>query len=143
MMMNKGLFSGNVTRDPEAKNVSATFNVVKFGLAVNDRKNRKKDKNSGEYVDSPVFVDCEIHNSEKGELLMKYAKKGSALEVDGFWRLDQWTAPDGQRRSKLFLIVEDWNFGFQPKRDKEAAPSKVDNGGGDEAPVAVEDEIPF
>jgi hypothetical protein len=64
--LNKVLLIGRLTRDPEVRTFSNGGKVAHIGFAVN---NRKKNTQTGEWEDDPVFLDCEAFNrGETGKL---------------------------------------------------------------------------
>jgi single-strand DNA-binding protein len=101
---NKVILMGNLTRDPEVRNTPSGQSVANFTLAVN-RTWRGTDGNTQESVS---YIDC-VAWGKTGEVIAQYLQKGRALLVSG--RLDQrsWEQ-DGQKRSKIEVIVEDFNF---------------------------------
>lgn len=101
---NKVILMGNLTRDPETRTVPSGQTVTSFGLAVN-RTWRGQD---GTQQESVSYIDC-VAWGKTGEIIAQYVQKGRALLVSG--RLDQrsWEQ-DGQKRSKVEVIVEDFNF---------------------------------
>ena len=102
--MNKCHFHGNLTRDPEVITLKSGDKVVKFGLAVNNRK------------DNVVFLDCEAWG-KPGELIEKHFQKGNAIIVHCHLREDSWTSSDGQKRKKLKFVVEGLDFLNTKKSD--------------------------
>jgi single-strand DNA-binding protein len=101
---NKVILMGNLTRDPETRTTPSGQSVTGFGLAVN-RTWRSADGNQQESVS---FIDC-VAWGKTGEIIAQYMQRGRALLVSG--RLDQrsWEQ-DGNKRSKVEVIVEDFNF---------------------------------
>lgn len=101
---NKVILMGNLTRDPELRTTPNGQSVCSFGLAVN-RTWRGAD---GQNQESVSYIDC-VAWGKPGEILSQYLQKGRPLLVSG--RLDQrsWEA-DGQKRSKIEVVVEDFNF---------------------------------
>lgn len=101
---NKVILMGNLTRDPELRITPNGQSVCNFGLAVN-RTWRGAD---GQNQESVSYIDC-VAWGKTGEILKQYLQKGRPVLVSG--RLDQrsWEA-DGQKRSKIEVIVEDFNF---------------------------------
>jgi len=95
---------GNLTRDPETRNTPNGQSVTNFGLAVN-RTWRDQNGNTQENVS---FIDC-VAWGKTGEIIAQYVQKGRPILVSG--RLDQrsWDQ-DGQKRSKVEVVVEDFNF---------------------------------
>ncbi|MEM1444728.1 MAG: single-stranded DNA-binding protein [Planctomycetota bacterium] len=104
---NRVILMGNLTRDPELRHLPSNVPVCSFGLAVNDRY---KDKQSGEWVEKPNFIDCEAFG-RSAELIQQYVGKGRPLFVEGKLRFDQWDDKQtGQKRSKLKVIVDSFQF---------------------------------
>lgn len=104
---NKVMLMGNLTRDPESRTLPSGLAVANFGLAVNDRY---KDKNSGEWVEKPNFVDCEAFG-RSAELIQQYLAKGRPVFIEGKLRFDQWEDKStGQKRSRLKVVVDTFQF---------------------------------
>lgn len=101
---NKVILMGNLTRDPETRSTPNGQSVTNFGLAVN-RTWRDQNGNTQENVS---FIDC-VAWGKTGEIIAQYVQKGRPILVSG--RLDQrsWDQ-DGQKRSKVEVVVEDFNF---------------------------------
>lgn len=101
---NKVILMGNLTRDPEVTTTSGGQSVTKFGLAVN-RTWRSAD---GSQQESVSFIDC-VAWGKAGEIIAQYIQKGRPLLVSGHLEQSSWEK-DGQKRSKIEVIVEDFNF---------------------------------
>jgi single-strand DNA-binding protein len=101
---NKVIILGNLTRDPELRTTPNGQPVCSFGLAVN-RSWKGADGTTQEAVD---FIDCTAWG-KVGEIINQYTQKGRALLVSGRLQSRSWEQ-DGQKRSKLEVIVEDFNF---------------------------------
>jgi single-strand DNA-binding protein len=115
--LNKVMLIGRLTRDPETRTFANGGKVANIGFAVN---NRKKNQQTGEWEDEPVFVDVKAFNREPGrklaDLCEQYLHKGDLAYIEGRLTLDQWTSQDGQKQSKLRVVMEDLQF-LQPKGD--------------------------
>lgn len=160
--LNKVMFIGRLTRDPECRTFQNGGKVCKFGFAVT---NRRKNTQTGQWEDEPMFLDCEAYNrGETGTLattIETYCKKGSQIFIEGKLHLDQWDdKTTGQKRSKHKMVVEvmqlldgkpqDGQGGDQggpPARQQQAPPQ---NRGGYGPPPddgydqrGTADEIPF
>ena len=105
MSINRVLISGNLTRDPELRATAGGTQVLSFGVAVNDRR---KNPQTGEWEDYPNFVDCTMFGN-RAEAVARYLSKGSKVAVEGKLRYSSWER-DGQRRSKLEVIVDELEF---------------------------------
>jgi single-strand DNA-binding protein len=104
---NKVILLGNLTRDPETRTTASGLTIAKLSLAVNehwtDREGNKQDRVT--YVEIDAF-------GKQADLLAKYCRKGKPLMIEGRLKLDQWETSDGQKRSKLGVACE--NFQFLP-----------------------------
>src|SRR4051794_28355878 len=114
--LNKVMLIGRLTRDPESRSFSNGGKVTKFGFAVN---NRKKNNQTGQWEDEPVFIDCEVfnrgENGRQADLVEQNLRKGHQVFIEGHLRLDQWEK-DGQKRSRLLLVVDNFQF-LEPRQD--------------------------
>ena len=102
---NKVILMGNLTRDPETRTTPSGQTVTSITLAVNRTWTQ-----DGEKRESVSYIDCVIWG-KPGEIIAQYVSKGRALLVSG--RLEQRSWDDkesGQKRSKIEVIVEDFNF---------------------------------
>lgn len=102
---NKVILLGNLTRDPQLRYLPSNMAVCDFGLAVN-RRWRDKDGNQKEEA---CFVDVTAWGRQ-GETINQYLTKGRAILVEGHLKFDTWTGQDGQKRSKLSVVVENFQF---------------------------------
>jgi single-strand DNA-binding protein len=103
---NRVLLMGNLTRDPELRYLQSGQAVVKIGLAVN-RKYRNK--STQEMVEETTFVDIEGWG-QQAETFSKYMSKGRPVFIEGRLRLDSWEGKDGQKKSKLVVVMENFQF---------------------------------
>lgn len=106
MNVNKVFIAGNLTRDPALSYLpNGNTAVVEFGVAVN-RKWRDK---SGEQKEEVCFVDCRSY-AKTAETINQYLTKGKPIFVEGRLKFDSWEAKDGSKRSKLYVIVDNFQF---------------------------------
>ena len=105
MSINRVIISGNLTRDPELRSTASGLPVLGFGVAVNDRH---KNQQTGEWEDYPNFIDCTMFGA-RAESLSRYLGKGTKVAIEGKLRYSSWER-DGQRRSKLEVIVDELEF---------------------------------
>ena len=109
----KAIIVGNLTRDPELRTTPNGSSVCSFSVAVN---RTYRDAN-GEQKEDVSFIDCSAWG-KLGEMISQYAKKGTGVLVSG--RLDQRSWEDkntGQKRSRVEIVVEDFNFTSNGSRD--------------------------
>ena len=136
MSINRVTITGNLTRDPELRATQSGMQVLSLGVAVNDRR---KNQATGEWEDVPNFVDCTMFGT-RAEAVSRYLSKGTKVAIEGKLRYSSWER-DGQRRSKLEVIVDE--IEFMSRRDGQAEQAAAP------APVQAEqldvydEDIPF
>ena len=139
---NKVLLMGNLTRDVELKYTPSNQAVANLGIAVN----RRYKTADGEQREDTTFVDCEAWG-RTAEVMNQYLAKGRPVFIEGRLKLDQWQDQQGQNRSKLRVVVENFQF-----IDSRGGGGQGGGGGSSEshaAPAAQahqpisEDDIPF
>jgi single-strand DNA-binding protein len=100
-MFNKVILVGNLTRDLELRYLQSGTAVGNTGLAVN----RKFKSSNGEQRDETLFIDITFFG-RTAEIANQYLRKGSKVLVEGRLKLDSWEDPNGGKRSKHSVIVE-------------------------------------
>lgn len=146
--LNRVLLMGNLTRDPELRYTPNNTAVCSLGIAVN----RRWRDQSGEQQEETTFVDCEAW-ARAAETINQYMRKGRPIFIEGRLKLDQWQDKDGNNRSKIKVVVENFQF-----IDSRPGGGEGDGGGGNRgsrqqqpAPASApppheaigEDDIPF
>lgn len=102
--MNKSIFTGNLTRDPEIRYSQGTnMAVAHFGIAVN-----RKFAKDGE-IDTDFF-NCTAFG-KTAEFIEKYFHKGSRIFLAGRVQNDNYTNKNGEKVYSVQIIVEDVEFG--------------------------------
>jgi single-strand DNA-binding protein len=139
---NKVILMGNLTRDVEVRNIGGGKSVANIGLAVNRTYTTKE----GEKKDETAFVDCTAWG-RTGEVMAQYLAKGRSVLIEGRLKLDQWVDEDGNRRSKLGVVVESFQFvggkvEGEGGGDRQSAPRTEYSPSGSAA-GGFDDSIPF
>jgi len=104
--MNITLLRGNLTRDPELRNIesnSKKVSVVNFTVAVS----REYKKASGEKDKVTTFINCEAWDSG-AEVIAESFRKGDLVMVEGSLRNDSWEK-DGVKHSTLRVRVNNFS----------------------------------
>ena len=141
MNYNKTLLAGNLTRDPEIKFTAKGSAIANFTIA----HNRKWRTEAGEDKEEVSFIDCVVFG-KTAENVAKFFKKGSAIFVEGRLKQESWDdKATGQKRSKLVVIVESFQF-VGGKRDDAPARTQTTQtasqaGSGGEP--KDDDDVPF
>ncbi len=156
MNLNKVLLAGRLTRDPQLRYTPNGTAVCDIGLAVN----RVFTDASGQRREETCYVECVLWKRQ-AEVCAKHLRKGSPIFIEGRLTYESWEGSDGQRRSRLKVVGESFQFMDSPQ-DRRAAESGTaaapvtPPGGGEpeeafpeadvspaEPPTGADDEIPF
>lgn len=140
--VNKVFLMGNLTRDVQVKHTANNTAVANLGLAVN----RRYRNSAGEMQEEATFVDCEAWG-RTAETMGKYLAKGRPVFIEGRLRLDEWQDREGNRRTKLVVVVDQFQFvdsrnsGGQNKSGSDGpSESRYQSTAG---PTPSADDIPF
>ena len=122
---NKVILIGNLTRDPDLRVTNTGLSICKLGLAVNRNYTTKE----GDSKDETTYVDIDAFGKQ-AEILSKYMQKGKPLMIEGRLKLDQWESSDGQKRSKLGVVLENFQFiGGREESSSQSSNAYEDNAG--------------
>lgn len=125
--MNTIILSGNLVRDPEAR--QAQVQCCHFTIAVQRRFRNQQ----GQYETD--FIDC-VAWRQTAEFVLKHFHKGNKIAVTGTLQKHSYDAQDGSRRAIHEVIVDSVEF-LTPK-DKQEAPIEKR-----EEYTEVQDDLPF
>lgn len=103
--LNKVLLIGNLTRDPDVRMMSNGRPVCNFGLALN----RSYKDAEGNRKDETTFVDVECFGP-RAEAVGRFFTKGRAIFVEGRLKLDQWESKEGEKRSAIRVVLDNFEF---------------------------------
>ena len=145
---NRIVLMGNLTRDPQLSYTPANTAVCKFGIATN----RKWRDREGETREEVCFVDCTLFG-KGAEVFNQYMSKGRGALIEGRLQFQQWTTPEGDKRTKHEVVVENFTFvggrgdgggrGAGEAASRAAASPGASGPGYDEPPPPSDDNIPF
>lgn len=137
MSINQVLITGNLTHDAELRQTQSDLSILKFRVAVNERK---KNQATGEWENFPNYVNCTMFGS-RAEKLQQYLTKGLKVAVNGRLSYSSWEQ-DGQRHSKLEVLAD--NIEFMTSRNKDAQqPATQPQAQVYTAAPMADDDIPF
>lgn len=110
--LNKVMLIGRLTRDVETRTFSNGGKVAQFGFAVTG--SRKKNQQTGKWEDEPCFLDVKVFNrgefGRSADLAEQYLSKGRQVFIEGHLRMESWTSQDGQKRNKIVVEVDKFEF---------------------------------
>lgn len=99
---NRVIMAGNLTRDPDYKQLPSGQAVCRLGLASN---RQFKNKQSGDMIQEVCYVDIDVWGSQ-AESCRQYLQKGRPILVEGRLKLDTWDDANGQKRSKHSIVAD-------------------------------------
>lgn len=123
---NRIIMMGNLTRDPEVKQLTSGQSVCRFGLASN---RQFKNKQTGAMVQEVCFVDVDVWGAQ-AEVCKQYLQKGRGVLIEGRLKLDSWQDQDGTKRSKHSIVADRVTFissNVSQQDDVDAAESSADS----------------
>ena len=129
---NRVFLLGNLTADPESRDLPTGGIVTDLRLAVN-RTYRNRE---GEQTEEVSFIDCTTYG-RTAEVARDYLKKGRPVFLEGRLHQDRWETNEGDKRSKLKVVVE--RLVLLPRR---AGAAEGEGEGQGEAETAPPEETP-
>ena len=112
--LNKVFLIGNLTRDPELRYTPSGTAIASFGIAIN----RNWTGPDGEKKEEVCYVDINMFG-RRAEVINEYFSKGNPIFIEGRLQFQQWETKDGQKRSTLRVVAEDFQFiGGKTKKDE-------------------------
>lgn len=129
---------GNLTRDPELRYTPQGTAVVGFGMAIN----RNWTTPTGESKEDTCFVEVNMFG-RRAEVISEYFSKGSPIFIEGRLQYRQWESKEGQKRSALRVVAEDFQFIGTPKAEKRQPPESGAEPTSPQKSDVNEEEIPF
>ena len=111
MFVNKVMLYGNLTRDPDLRQLPSGMNVANLGIATN----RYYTSQQGDRVEEAEFHTVVLFG-RLADLAQQYLTKGGGVFIEGRLRTSSWDDKDtGQKRYKTEIVGEQMQFG--PRRD--------------------------
>jgi len=117
---NRVIIMGNLTRDPEYKQLSSGQAVCRLGVASN---RNFKNRQTGTLTQEVCFVDVDVWGAQ-AESCNQYLQKGRGVLVEGRLKLDSWEQ-DGQKRSKHSIVADRVTFLSSGADDHDAATNDM------------------
>ena len=104
--LNRVIITGNLTRDPELRNLPSGTSICNLRVAVNSRR---KDNQTGEWVDKPNFFNVKVWGPQ-GENCAQYLSKGRPVAIDGRLDWSEWEDQQGNKRQSVDIIADSVQF---------------------------------
>lgn len=99
---NRVVLVGNLTRDPEYKQLTSGQGVCRLGLATN---RQFKNRQTGAMVQEVCYIDIDVWGAQ-AESCRQYLQKGRAVLIEGRLKFDTWEDPNGQSRNKHSIVAD-------------------------------------
>ncbi|WP_303214487.1 single-stranded DNA-binding protein [uncultured Enorma sp.] len=114
MSVNTAALSGHLVENATLRSTKGGTMVLNFTVAVTERV-RGAD---GGYEDRPSYIDCAVFGA-RAEAISRYLTKGTLAMVQGHLRQLAYTDRQGQRRSKVEVMVDELEW--RTRRQGDAA----------------------
>lgn len=99
---NRIIIAGNLTRDPEYKQLPSGQGVCRLGLASN---RQFKNRQTGTAISEVCFVDVDVWGPQ-ADSCHKFLQKGRGVLIEGRLKFDTWQDAQGQTRSKHSIVAD-------------------------------------
>jgi len=138
-MLNRCVFIGRLTREPELKYTPAGLAVTKFTIAVDRRYKNKQGEKETDFIDI-------ISWRQLAEICANNLDKGRLVSVEGALQIRSYQDKEGNKR-KAAEIVADNVFFLDHKKDNDSGGSQGQHRSSGTSSfgheVALDDDIPF
>lgn len=111
--MNKFIGIGHLTKDGEMKQLNTGVACYKNTIALNHHYK----KQDGSKEQETCFLDF-VCFARAAEIMQEYLQKGSKVLLEGRLRQENWQDKDGNKKSKIVLMVENVEF-MDSKKDSQ------------------------
>lgn len=116
MDLNRATIIGNVTRDPELKNLPSGSAVCSISVATNINWTGK----DGEKTNRTEFHNV-VFWGKQAELASQYLSKGEKVYVEGRLQTREWEAKDGTKKQRTEINADNFIM-LSPKRQQFSEP---------------------
>lgn len=130
MNLNKVFLVGNLTRDPELRNLPSGAAVASFCIATN----RVWKNQQGEKQEEAQFHNVVVFGRQ-AEIVNQYLAKGSLILVEGRIQTRSWDGKDGSKQYRTEIVAERIQFG---PRSGQSGQRETFNA----KPTAAKEELP-
>lgn len=133
--INRVTVSGNLTRDPELREIGpeqSRVDLCEMRIAINAR--RKRDN---EWVDRPNYFDVAVWGV-RGKLCSEHLHRGSGVAIDGRLEWREWEGKDGKHHEAVTIVADNVQFLWpKPKSKSEHGSEHAEREATEEPPTDV------
>ena len=141
MSINHVSITGNLTRGPELRCTAVGTPVLRFGIAVNDRRKNE----SGQWDEVPNFFEC-VTFGNRAMALSDILTKGMKVAIAGKLHYSSWEK-DGQKHSKVDIIAQEIELmqNRKPQQQQDYQPPQQAQAFAPQPPTMdmYSDDLPF
>lgn len=101
--MNKAILVGNLTRDPESRQIPSGVSCATFTVACNRRYVNQQG------VREADFINCVVWR-QTADFVLRYLRKGTKVAIDGSIQTRSYDAQDGTKRYATEVVVDHVEF---------------------------------
>ena len=109
MSINRVVLVGNLTRDPDFRELKGGSCVCHLRIACN----RVRKESDGTWASRPNFFDVSVFGPQ-AESVTKFMKKGRLVAIDGRLEWREWQTPDDQKRQAVSIVADTVQFLGRP-----------------------------
>jgi len=117
--MNKFIFYGRLTKDPESRDVGDT-SVCNISVAVKKDFKREDDEFDAHFFNLIIW-------GKSGETVQQYFQKGREIIAEGTIEPRTWEDNDGNKRYTTDYVVKKWYFAGSAPKDGESTQEANDD----------------
>lgn len=99
---NRIIMVGNLTRDPDYKQLSSGQAVCRLGIASN---RQFRNRQSGDMVQEVCYIDVDVWGPQ-ADSCNQYLAKGRQVLVEGRVKFDTWQDQEGNNRNKHSIVAD-------------------------------------
>jgi single-strand DNA-binding protein len=134
--LNRVTLIGNLTHDPELRELASGRTVCHIRVACNGRR-RTLD---GGYDSKPNYFDVSVFGAP-GESVHRYLRKGRPVAIDGRLEWSEWETAEGQRRQSVTIVASDVQFLRGSDADADGPTGAHDGLDGDDELAGAEAQL--
>ncbi len=99
---NRIIIVGNLTRDPEYRQLTSGQAVCRLGIATN---RQFKNRQTGAMVQEVCYIDIDVWGAQ-AESCRQYLQKGRSVLIEGRLKFETWEDQAGQTRNKHSVVAD-------------------------------------
>src|SRR6202453_5289093 len=139
--VNKVILIGNLGKDPEIRAFQNGGRVASFSVATSESW---KDTTTGEKKDRTEWHRVSVLNDKLVEIVERYIKKGSKVDIEGQLETRKWTDKDGQEKYTTEVVLRPFRGDITMLDAKKGEPEITGEPPAFAAPAPdLDDSIPF